>query len=364
MPTNNTAQKIQDAKTESQREFAVDTLGTPWYTREEAEFVSSAYERNATSRTQPHIPEDAVASLGKIIAAAERELAYMDHRAPGAEVPHARTAKPAVATGYLNLRELTLTPAADVSGHRTRTLGLGNTAAKSERLDAAIIQRSRVALAGAQLIVAAERPAPSDSKGGAFYRDAGLFRLIEAATFASVADGADAADSAWPFHSALIEWPDAPSIAFRTTATRRQQKDVGGASLAQDLLQSMLFGLAQAADKTLLAAIVAATPAAFTLGAAAARNLEFRELRALVGTAGTGAAVGQDGTLRVSGVLAELTPATAATIVGSFNRSAVAIHPELVVHVERRNLQGDLVLTCFANLQAVLPDSGAFWKVA
>lgn len=364
MPINNTAQKIRDAKAEARREFAASTLGGEVYTREEAEIVSRAYERSATSRTQLRAPEDAAASLGKIISAAERELAYMDHRAPGAEAPHARTAKPAVATGYLNLRELTMTPAADVSGHRTRTLGLGSAPAKSERLDAAIIQRSRVALAGAQVIVAAERPAPSDSKGGAFYRDAGLFRLIEAATFASVADGADAADSAWPIHSALIEWPDAPSIAFRTTATRRQQKDVGGESLAQDLLQSMLFGLAQAADRTLLAGIIAATPDAFTLGAAAARNLEFTELRALVGTAGTGAAVGQDGTLRVSGVLAELSPATTATIVGAFNRSAVAIHPELVVHVERRNLQGDLVLTCYANMQAVLPDAGAFWTVA
>src|SRR5690606_1575138 len=124
---------------------------------------------------------------------------------------------------------------------------------------------------------------------------------------------------------------------------------------------AIMFGLAQAADRTLLAAIVTETPAAFTHGAAAARNLEFAELRALVGTDGTGATVDAAGSLRAAGVLADYTPTIEETVIGAFNRAAVAVHPEIVVHAERRNLQGDLVLTVFANLLPLVPDSGAFW---
>lgn len=324
----------------------------------------------AARNTRGADDHNATASLAKIIDAAQRELAYTDHIASGADAPHARTRKPAVSTGFMDLRNLRLVPAVNAVGDHCRTLGSTEEAAKSEPLDASVIERSRVAQAGATVIVAAERPAPSGAMGGAFYRDAGLFRLIEAAEFSDVPDADSEAipeetgeveTSILPFHSAVIEWPDAPSVAFRTIASRRQQKDVGGDTLAQDLMQSILYGLAQAADRTLLAAIVAASPSTFTHGLAAARNLEFSELRALVGTNGTGAAADTAGTLRVNGVLADYTPTIEETVVGAFNRAAVAIHPQIVVHVERRNLQGDLVVTCFANLLPLVPDASAFW---
>ena len=105
-------------------------------------------------------------------------------------------------------------------------------------------------------------------------------------------------------------------------------------------------------------------PATFSLAAAAARGLKFEELRALIGTAGTGAAVGHDGALRAAGVAAELTSDTADTLIGSFARSAVAIHDDVRLHFERRNTKGDLVATAWVQFIPLLPDATAFWQAA
>ncbi|MCY1293302.1 hypothetical protein D9M70_425580 [compost metagenome] len=63
-------------------------------------------------------------------------------------------------------------------------------------------------------------------------------------------------------------------------------------------------------------------------------------------------------------MLAELTPVTADTIVGSFSRAAVAVHEDIRLVAERTNRQGELILTAWANMQALLPLPGAFFKVA
>ncbi len=128
---------------------------------------------------------------------------------------------------------------------------------------------------------------------------------------------------------------------------------------------SLSLGLADAADRLLLAHIAAATPTAFTLAKAAAAGLRFPELRAVVGTSGTGAAVGQDGVLRANGIAAELTSEASGTIIGAFNRSAVFIRDRVDVLVERRDTAGRQRVTCWASLAPMAPTGAAhFWTGA
>jgi hypothetical protein len=80
-----------------------------------------------------------------------------------------------------------------------------------------------------------------------------------------------------------------------------------------------------------------------------------------VGTNGAGAMVGADGTLRASGIAAELTRMAAETIIGDFHKSAVAISPDIQVHYERMSANGEMGCVVFANMQALVPDATAFW---
>ncbi|WP_354682273.1 hypothetical protein [Cupriavidus necator] len=301
--------------------------------------------------------------LSALLARARTEQAAVQHIGSGMDMPHAVSGRVPAASQYFDLRELSLPSLLNADGIVT-SAPAGEPAAKTTSVSAAVIQRSLVAQAGAHIIVAAERPAPYTNEL-ALYRDAGALVIVDPATFGTVSDGANATTSALPVKSAAISWPDAPSIAFSTIITRRQSKD-SGYDVEAAVAHAIVLGLARAADKTLLAAIVNALAAAptFTLGAAAARGIEFAELKSLVGTAATGAAVGQDGTLRAAGVLGELTPTIAETIVGSFARAGVAIRPEIAVHAKRTSLAGNLELNVFANMLPLVPDAGAFWKAA
>lgn len=289
---------------------------------------------------------------------AHQALGFHDLQAPGADVPHARMSVPAVASTTIDLtRALVAFQGKDT--YRVDALPAG----KTIDLSATVIQRSRVAMAGTRIFIAAEKHSPQALEN-AFFSDIGLVRTIDPAPFGSVADGASAVAVALPFHDVLLKWADAPSIAVSFDVSRRKQKDAGGGEqLEHDLLAAILDGLALAADKALLTAIMAANPTAFSFGAAAARNLAFSDLRGLVGTTGAGANIAADGTLRAGGVAAELTAGMAGTVVGAFGRAAVAIRPELHLHVRRLDANGNMNATVFASLQALLPDAGAFWKV-
>lgn len=283
--------------------------------------------------------------------------------APGNTEPHAVMSKPAAASRFLDIRQIALPSLMNRDGIVT-SAPWGESAGKTTSISASVTAKSLVAKAGANIIVAAERPLPGADEL-AMYHDAGALVIVDPVSFGTVADGANAATSALPVKAADIVWPTAPSIAFSAKITRAQRKH-SGYNLEAAVVHAIVLGLARAADRTLLQAIVAALAAAptFTLGAAAARGLEFAELRALVGTAATGAAVGQDGTLRAAGVLGELTPTIVETVVGSFSRAGVAVHPELSIHAARTNLQGDLELSIFANMLPLVPDAAAFWKAA
>jgi hypothetical protein len=64
------------------------------------------------------------------------------------------------------------------------------------------------------------------------------------------------------------------------------------------------------------------------------------------------------------GIPAELMAAHANTFIGAFGRSAVAIWPELQLHVKRMNVSGTVEITVFASVQGIVPDAGSFWSVA
>ncbi|MGJ7514432.1 hypothetical protein ACSFE6_08850 [Pseudomonas baetica] len=265
-----------------------------------------------------------------------------------------------------SLRELSLPPFLANQGLHQVRVPLGAEAGKQTTFSSVLLQASRVSQAGARIILVedADEARAIPSGGIAWQKRNAGYTLVEAADFALVADGTDVADGSLPIYRDLIDLDTMPSHGFRVALSRADQKAYEDGELADNALVSIALGIARTADAVLLSAIAASTPANFSLGAAAALGVEFAELRALVGTAGNGAAVGQDGTLRAAGVLAELTPATAETIVGSFSRAAVAVHEDIRLVAERTNKQGELILTCFLNAQALLPLPGAFWKVA
>ncbi|MCA8229887.1 hypothetical protein [Burkholderia vietnamiensis] len=162
-------------------------------------------------------------------------------------------------------------------------------------------------------------------------------------------------DSAWGPQT------NTKAYGVRFAVTRKDIKTYSG--LANAITHAMTHGLARTADAVLLGAIVAAAPAPFSLSAAAAAAVRFGELRALVGTSGTGAAVGQDGVLRADGIAAELTPDMAATIVGAFSRSAIMIRSTVEVIAERVNIDGSMEFKAWAEFQPLLPDTSRFWTV-
>ncbi|WP_175978033.1 hypothetical protein [Burkholderia sp. BCC1047] len=308
-------------------------------------------------------------TLKDVFDGATRAMGATMHIAPGFDTgPVIR--QPAVASGIIDLTRA-LTPAGASDGvYHVNTVP----AAVTNDVDPLAVMRAHsrvVSFGGARLIVASEKPRPvfgseSGMNAPGFYRDVSKVRTVLPAALASVTDGQDAALSPIPFADADFSWGDAPNFAFRAQITRAQRRDVAGDQLAADFMLAIAMGLGELADSLFMQAVLAATPAAFSIGALAARHAKLDEARALVGTAGAGASFRGDGVfVAAGGIPAELTASSAGTIAGLFNRAAVAIRPELVVHVKRLNLQDTQELVVFGNLRAVIPNAaGDFWTVA
>lgn len=264
---------------------------------------------------------------------------------------------------------------------------VGRPAVEVTTIGAGVIKQSLVAQAGAQAIIwedptttvsIAPANAPSDldrARGRSVDAEIALvsrptyFETIEAAQFALVPDGQEVGVTPLPIKRAQINvdstrgpQTNTNAYAVRFAITRKDMKTYSG--LANAITHAMTKGLARTADAVLLGAIVAAAPAPFSLSAAAAAAVRFGELRALVGTAGNGAVVNQEGELKVlPGIAAELTPDMAATIVGTFARSAIMIRSTVEVIAERVNLDGSMEFKAWAEFQPLLPDTSRFWTV-
>jgi len=312
------------------------------------------------------------AEIARLMNDVRTAMGWYERNTPGFTEPTAIVTTPAVVTGALDLRSMFITPKASadssaITYKKSPIVRHGNT---SVPISATLLEHSLIGKAGATIILAALRNAaygdrPNADKAAGpilMYRDAALFRIVEPATFGTIADGVAVTASPQPWSDALISWPDAPNLMFSVDFTRQQLKGIGGQEFIEEcLLESIVLGLANAADSLLLNAIVDANPAPFSLGAVAARNLRFADLSAIIGTAGIGAAVGQDGVLRADGIAGDLTKAIAQTLIGDWKKAAVAVYPDVTVHFVRTNTDGSMQVQVLANALPLVPDATAFW---
>lgn len=279
---------------------------------------------------------------------------------------HKRTA---ASVARHSIRKLDL-PAFSPDSARIAFTPLGTEAGKRTKLSDAVLAGSRCAAAGAHLVIV---PAAADAvaaPNGEMYFTKRETRLdvIEAAELAVTPDGDELQDSALPIYRALVDLETMPSLGVRIPLTRAEQKSYVDGQLADATLAAIAMGIARAVDATLLGAIMASNPEAFGLQKVAAFGLEWSELRALIGTNGTGAVIAANGTLVAltnmstdsGGIPAELTPVIPDTVIGAFNRAAVAVSEDIALIAERTDLQGGLVLTAWVSMQALLPRPEAF----
>jgi len=122
-------------------------------------------------------------------------------------------------------------------------------------------------------------------------------------------------------------------------------------------------GLGRVADAAIFAELAAQSVNPWALAKAAEAGVPFGELRALVGTGGTGAQATEGG-LFVDGIPAELSADTAGTFVGAWSRAAIAINPDINLLLKRTSAAGELEVTCWVDMKAYVPSPEFFWSVA
>jgi hypothetical protein len=311
-----------------------------------------------------------VQAIRSIMADAQNAQTVRAHTPAGMSAPTAYIQVSAERSLVISLMGDSLAGLFDSQGRLRRT---PNAAPSSDevKLQAALIGNSRVANAGAHVLIYPEASnAVPVGKTGVIALETipGAVRNIEAAPFATVDvdTAAEVTVSARPVHVAGIDWSQsiAKAVRFEIPRADRRIYNREPDKLESEILASLTLGLSRAADEVLLSAIAATTPGAFNLGSAAAQGLGFGELRALVGTGGAGAQVNQSGALTVAGVPAELTADAAATVVGAFNRASIAIRDDVTVIFERIGTAGVLAVTAWASFLPLVPDSNKFWTAA
>lgn len=247
-------------------------------------------------------------------------------------------------------------------GQRAAFLPVGTAAGKQTDLSGSILENSLVAAAGARIVIVPEAP-EAVSNGVRMVQRPASFVIVEAGSFAATPDGTDLTASALPLKKTDINLEAATSYGVRFTLSRRDLKDLNSDVTTDAAWTAIGLGLANKADELLLAALKAANLPQYTLGDATARGLHWAELSAIAGTnSNLTTTVDGFGSLRVSGVRAELSNKTDTTFVGCFERSGVAIHENLTV-TALRTKSGGVEIVCWANMQALVPDTTVFWRV-
>lgn len=235
------------------------------------------------------------------------------------------------------------------------------------KMDAGLVAGSRVAGAGAHVLIIPEASKPHlvGPNGTVVMESVPVrFSNIEAAVFGTVAVDDDLAPLiTLPVFSASIDRKELISKGVSFQIKRADRKRVDSDDLVTEIVASLTLGLARAADDILLTALAAESLTPFTLAKAAAEGLMFDELNGLIGTGGDGAAIGANGVLRAAGIASELTADMAGTIVGAWNRVGVVVHEDVTIAFERANLKGDLNVTAWAHMHPLIPDAAKFWTV-
>ena len=257
---------------------------------------------------------------------------------------------------------------------RLRRIPAGRRNLSQATVDPLAIARStsRLAAAGAHLILR-EPPIPHKDSGHSgiivMQREVSGFSVIQPLPLSAVADNTDSPLlTELPVKSASLDWSDenrAPAFGVQLEIPRNEYRDrLYDGTLDEVLTVAILAGIGRIADQALMDALSAASLPDFTLAGAASSGLAFHQLRAIVGTAGVGATVGQDGVLRASGVSAELTDTGNQTFIGAFDHAAVVLDRDIRVIAEKTGKAGALAVTVYGAAAPLLPDKAKFWKVA
>lgn len=306
--------------------------------------------------------------LAQLLELGKRQMAHDAIVPAGFQEPTAYRERLPAVNGQLSLTRDYLPGLVSSDGRIYRTPN-ASTAAEEVQLSTALVQHSRVARAGSLVIPYSGniQGIPTGKKGDmAVVSRPGQFVTVDPALFAAADEvTGDIALSALPSHEAQIDMDASVSRAVRFEVTRSDQKRKGMDQLSSEIMTAIALGIGRLVDRELCAAIRAAmgaTPASFTLATAAAAGLRFEELRALVGSAASGASV-ENGILRAGGVQAELTADMVETTVGAWDRSAVAVSDDISLLIERRDTSGKLAVTCWLEVLPLVPQPGMFWSL-
>jgi hypothetical protein len=318
-------------------------------------------------------------SLADIIANARTAVGRPGNRLREGEafVPAPELGQAPQNIGHLSLRT-PMPSLIDRTGRLYRTPPATPSATTATLRDA-VFENSRVAKAGAKLIELAEPILADTSPQIAFQDQPTKFSIIEPAGFALVSLTPDAATNAvsagpgtrdegqvsaspLPIATAELDREALSQRAWRCEVSRSTLRARSDGEIAAEIMTSVALGLGRAVDATLLAAILATTPGAYSHAAAAGAGLRFADLRAIIGTNGAGAAPDR-GELYVSGIPAETCADMAETVVAAWDRFAIVVQPEISVHIERTLSRG-LVFSVWADFAAMVPDAGFAWTVA
>lgn len=289
---------------------------------------------------------------------AQRALPYREIQRDGDREP-LRIGKPAASMRTLVIAETPL-PSAAVGRL------VPNMAAETMTLGAAIVAASRAAAAGANLVILPPHAEPAfvDRETGIMgtYAFPSEFVSVDPAAFSEIDDDEDTPETERPVSIAEIS-RDGRQFGVRFKIGHTEQKARGGQQVADEVLQAIISGVAQVADKVLLQAILAGTPGAFSLATAAAAGVKAASLRALIGSDATGAEFRNDGTLTAAGITGEFTPTIEETIIGEFARAAIVVGPEMTLTAERLDAAGSLTVQAWVNIAAAVPDISKFWTI-
>lgn len=307
-------------------------------------------------------------AIRETMADADQAQGLRAHTPAGMHEPTAYIPVAAARSMIATMKALSLPALFGADGRLRRVPGAAP-AGTTVRLDAGVVAASRVAGAGAHVMVLPDkRKMHAAGAAGIIALESVKteFRTIEAAVFGTVdidVEG-DAPVVALPVSGASMDMGQAITKGIRFELPRSERRRIDPEQLTEEISIALTLGLARAADEVLLSAIAATTPDAFSLASAAAQGLAFDELRALVGTTGTGAVVGQDGAVRAAGIPAELTADMAGTIAGAWSRVGIIVGDDVSVHFERLGKAGALAVTAWATMLPLVPDPQKFWTVA
>ena len=306
-----------------------------------------------------------------VIRAAQQAWPYAERIAPGATEPHAIIATPAAAGGGVPLSQ-TIIGALDGDARVNVAPRANRRPGEVTTLRDEIRKHSRVLSAGAHLL---EVPPPLTPEAAARVgipateRAVVGLQIAHPATFATPAE-----DGALPA-LALAEvvsidrgnLSEIATTGARVRITRADLWSMPEPELAASVMLALASGAAEALDRALLGAMLAALPddgtKDFNLARAAAAGLAFGELRALIGSAGAGASVGEDGELRAAGVAGELTAAATETLIAAWHRFGALVQPEVQVITTRLDAAGAVEITAFWGIAPLVPSARYAWRV-